>query len=225
MNNKLIIIGSSGHASVVIDALDKKGEYEIIGLIDDFEKAGTKKLSYKILGSIDELPKLLERNNCSQVFIAIGENKYRFEVQQRIKNQIPGIEYINVIHPDSIIAESVKLGKGIAIFAGTVLNANTILKDFSLINTGSIIEHNCKIGKYASIAPKSTLGGYVKVGDRAFVGMSSTISDRVRIGDFSIVGADSLVLSDIPDHTLCYGRPAKQIQSIDENYLIFKVKS
>lgn len=225
MNNKLIIIGSSGHASVVIDALDKKGKYEIIGLIDDFEEVGTKKHSYEILGSINDLASLLKDHQCNQIFIAIGEIKYRFEIQLKIEKQNPKLNYINVIHPDTILANSVKLGKGIAIFAGSILNSNTVLKDFALINTATIIEHDCVIGEFASIAPKSVLGGHVNIGDRAFIGMSSTISDRITIGNYSVVGADSFVLANIPDFTLSYGRPAKQIQRIDKNYLIFKSKS
>ena len=37
---KLFIIGSSGHAKVIIDIIMKEKKYKIVGLIDDFKKAG-----------------------------------------------------------------------------------------------------------------------------------------------------------------------------------------
>ena len=38
---KLLVIGSSGHASVLVDAIERMGGYEIAGYADDTLSSGT----------------------------------------------------------------------------------------------------------------------------------------------------------------------------------------
>jgi maltose O-acetyltransferase len=49
----------------------------------------------------------------------------------------------------------------------------------------------------------------VRIGEFVWVAGDCTILRGVHIGDHSIVGVGSLVTSDIPAHTLAYGRPAR----------------
>jgi acetyltransferase-like isoleucine patch superfamily enzyme len=44
-----------------------------------------------------------------------------------------------------------------------------------------------------------------------FLGIGSTLKDGITIGEGALIGAGSLVLSDIPPHTIAYGSPAKVI--------------
>ena len=37
---QVMIFGSGGHANVVIDLIEKQGNFEIIGLLDDFRNIG-----------------------------------------------------------------------------------------------------------------------------------------------------------------------------------------
>ncbi|MEY8214236.1 MAG: hypothetical protein RPR97_07095 [Colwellia sp.] len=54
----IIIIGSSGHAKVVIDVVQQEGKYHIVGLIDRFRKIDEETLGYKVLGKEEDLPEL-----------------------------------------------------------------------------------------------------------------------------------------------------------------------
>ena len=47
---KIVIIGSSGHAKVIIDIIEQEGKFNIIGLIDNSNGVGEFVLGYKILG-------------------------------------------------------------------------------------------------------------------------------------------------------------------------------
>lgn len=49
----------------------------------------------------------------------------------------------------------------------------------------------------------------VRIGDHTWIAADVTVLRGVEIGEHSVVGARSLVTSDIPDHTLAYGIPAK----------------
>jgi|SRR5579864_6267713 len=49
----------------------------------------------------------------------------------------------------------------------------------------------------------------VWIGDGVWIGNRATILPGVTIGDGAVVGAGSVVMSDIPDHTLAMGNPAR----------------
>lgn len=49
----------------------------------------------------------------------------------------------------------------------------------------------------------------VRLGDCVWVASDVTILRGVTIGDHCIIGTRSLVTSDVPDHTLAFGQPAR----------------
>ena len=49
----------------------------------------------------------------------------------------------------------------------------------------------------------------VRIGDHAWIASDVTVLRGVEIGAHSVIGTRSLVTSDVPDHTLAYGVPAK----------------
>lgn len=52
----------------------------------------------------------------------------------------------------------------------------------------------------------------VEIGDNCFVGMDVKIFPGVKIGKNVIVGANSIVMTDLPDYSVCVGVPAKPIK-------------
>ena len=58
--------------------------------------------------------------------------------------------------------------------------------------------------------------GEVVIGDYAWVAGDVTILRGVTIGEHSIVGARSVVLADVPAHTLVVGSPAKAVGTVGD---------
>ncbi len=56
----------------------------------------------------------------------------------------------------------------------------------------------------------------VTIGDCVWIASDVTILRGVSIGDHSVIGTRSLVLDDIPSHTLAYGHPAKPQSKIKD---------
>ena len=56
---KIVIIGSSGNAEVIIDIIEQEGKFKIIGLIDPYKGNGESVLGYKIIGEEKDLPQLI----------------------------------------------------------------------------------------------------------------------------------------------------------------------
>lgn len=218
---KLIIIGSSGHAKVLVDVFEKAGCFEILGFIDGFRNKGDSTLGYKVIGNEDDLPKLLAENNSCEIFIAIGDNWTRKQIYDRLLSLAPGLELATAIHPSAQIGKNVTIGKGVAIMAGAVVNSSSQLGDFTIVNTNASLDHDSRMGDFSSLAPGVTTGGGVEIGAFSAVGIGATVSHRITIGAHTVIGAGSLLLESCGDQELVFGSPAKVVRKreIGEKYL------
>ena len=87
--------------------------------------------------------------------------------------------------------------------------------------TGVVIGETARVGYNCSILHHVTLGGsgkrgverHPKVGDGVLLGAGSTILGNIVIGEGSQVGAGTLVIDDLPAHSVAVGVPAKIIGS------------
>ncbi|XP_041019722.1 probable serine acetyltransferase 2 isoform X2 [Juglans microcarpa x Juglans regia] len=90
--------------------------------------------------------------------------------------------------------------------------------------TGVVIGETAVVGNRVSLMHGVTLGGtgkevgdrHPKVGEGALIGASANILGNIKIGKGAMVAAGSLVLKDIPPHSMVAGIPAKVIGYVDE---------
>ena len=203
---KIIVIGSSGHAKVIIDAINKGGHYEVIGLIDDYRPIGECTLGIPIIGRVSDIASLNDIN-CNYV-IAIGDNKDRNMVYSKLLEL--RLNYINVIHPSAVIGSEVDIGVGNFIAAGAIINSGTIIGNHCIVNTGAQLDHDNMIKDFVSIAPKAALAGNVTVGRGSYIGIGSSVIEKIDIGNQTIIGAGSVVTRNIPRFKVAYGSPCKE---------------
>lgn len=210
---KLIIVGASGHAKVIIDVFEQMGTHEVLGMLDDNVPKGTEILGYPLLGRIDEIQSILSNQTGVECFIAIGDNWTRSQVANHIQALIPGIRWANAIHPFSHIGKGVVLGKGIAVLAGAVINSETTLGDFTILGSNSSLDHECKLGEFASLGPGCTVGGNVQIGQFSTVALGANIIHGIKIGAHAVIGTGATVLENFADNLVIYGTPAKKIRT------------
>ena len=208
---KVVIIGASGHGIVIADILKASPDFEVVGFIDSFKDQGTKVFDLEILGNEDSLVRLNQEFGIQSGIIGIGDNHTRKQISDKILAAIPSFRFINAIHKSAVIADSVRLGSGIAIMGGTVINPGACLEDHIIVNTKASIGHHSIIKNFASIAPGVTIGGNVSLGTGSGLSIGTIVANNIAIGDNSLVGAGSLVLRDLPDHVFAYGSPAKTV--------------
>lgn len=209
----LLILGSSGHAKVIIDIVEKQGIYNIVGLIDSFKPIGVDTFGYKNMGTEDQIQMIGSKFENLHLFIAIGDNAIRQKVYKNLVQSGMNFPYATLIHPNSIIGKNVKIGVGTVVMAGAIINPDTFLGDFVIINTSSSVDHDCYIGDFATIAPGAVLGGSVLVGKLSVVSLGASVKHGVTIGEDSIVGAGAVVINSIPDNEIHVGVPAKKLRS------------
>jgi sugar O-acyltransferase (sialic acid O-acetyltransferase NeuD family) len=219
--NKILIIGSQGHAKVIIDLIQLSELYEIVGLIDDFRSKGEIVENYHILGGIEDIPRLQTELRFSSGVIAIGDNWVRNKVYLNIMNLASNFNFISLVHPKASVAGNVVIEEGSVVMAGAVINSSARIGKHCIINTRSSVDHDSVLEDFSSIAPGVTLGGWTKIKSYSAIGIGTTIKDRITIGEHTIIGAGSLVLKDIKNLTIAYGSPCKSIRDreIGEKYL------
>jgi sugar O-acyltransferase (sialic acid O-acetyltransferase NeuD family) len=210
---RLIVIGSSGHAKVVLDVAERGGSYAVAGLLDDFQSPGTTSFGYSVLGAIDALPELRSASRVDAVFVAIGDNWLRHQVVARIQGLAPELPFAKLIHPSAQVARGVAIGQGAVVMAGAVVNSEARIGEFCIVNTQAVAEHDCVLGDYSSLAPGAILGGGVELGPFAAVCLGAKVIHRRRIGRNAVLGAGAVALEDVPDDTVAYGVPARVIRS------------
>jgi sugar O-acyltransferase (sialic acid O-acetyltransferase NeuD family) len=206
----VIVLGAGGHAKVLINAL-QLCSVAILGVTDpDPALIGQKVLGAPVIGTDD----VLENYSPQEVQLVNGLGsvclpKARSRVYDFGKKL--GFVFASVVHPAAVVAGDVRLGEGVQVMAGAVLQPGAILGENVIINTKASVDHDCIIGSHSHIAPGATLSGAVIIGIGVHLGTGASIVQGVKLGNFSLVGAGSLVLKDIPAGAKVYGCPAKVV--------------
>jgi len=205
--SSVFIVGTGGHAKVVIELFRAEGRYQIAGLIDN-DPASRSLLGIQVIGTDSDFERLHARG-MDKAFVAIGDNKTRLKIGHELERL--GFDIVNAISPTAVISPTTRLGHGIAIMAGVIINAETRIDDYAVINTRASIDHDGSIGAGAHIGPGVTLAGNVKVGALAFLGVGTHVIPTVSIGEGAIIGAGSCVVRSIPPRALARGVPARVV--------------
>ncbi len=206
MNKKVALIGYSGHAFVVADILLKKGR--TIACYCETREKDLNPYDLKYLGNENEPDILLKLHGCDYA-LAVGDNSLRKKIFSRLTKELD--MPINAIHPDASIARKVSIGNGVMLGAGSMINALARIDDGVICNSGCIVEHECRIGKFSHVAPSATLLGNVEIGESCLIGGNAVVKPGVKIGNHVTVGAGSVVLENIPNGTKVVGNPARKI--------------
>ena len=204
----VVVIGAGGHAKVVVELIRAQGRYEVVGCTDPAPARGDV-VGAPILGSDDILPDLYAQG-VRHCFVALGDNPLRMKVARQVTSL--GFELVNAVSPNAIVSPTARLGHGVAVMAGAVINAATVVEDLAIINTHSVVDHDCQIGEAAHVAPRATLAGGVRIGPLAFVGAGATIVPGVSVGESSIIGAGATVISNLGPNLVAVGVPARAVQ-------------
>ncbi len=197
---RLLVVGASGHAKVVLATAMAAG-WEPAGLLDDDpQKQGRDVLGVRVIGTTADARKV----DADAAVLAIGNSATRRELSRRL-----GLPWGTVVHPQAVIHPTVQLGEGTVVFAGVVVQPDVSIGRHVILNTGATVDHDCVVGAFAHLAPGSHLAGNVTVGEGGFLGIGVVAIPGVRIGEWTTVGAGGVVVRDLPAEVTAVGVPAR----------------
>ena len=199
--SQIIIIGASGHGKVAADIAKKNG-YKQICFLDDND-AINECDGYKIIGKTVDFIKY----DCD-FFVAIGNSKIRENILIKLANANKSIA--TLIHPNAVIADTVKIGKGTIVMAGAVINSATTIGKGCIINTCASVDHDNYIGDFSHISVGSNLAGTVNVGNNTWIGIGATVSNNISICNNCMIGAGAVVVKNLEEEGTYIGVPAKR---------------
>ena len=192
---------------MVIALVTALGE-RIGGVFDDAEATwGSKVLGVEITGPLQAASDL----RFERAVIAVGNNDER----QRIADEI-SLPWIGLVHPTAWVHESVGVGSGTVVFAGAVVQPETVLGGHVIINTAASVDHDCDIGDFAHIGPGAHLSGGVTIGQGALVGIGAVIRPGTSVGPRARIGAGAAVVADIEPGVTATGVPARTVDQRQE---------
>jgi UDP-3-O-[3-hydroxymyristoyl] glucosamine N-acyltransferase len=106
------------------------------------------------------------------------------------------------------------IGRHVRIEDNVVINRgylrNTIISDGVQIGPLSCLGNGVEIGENCLLAQGVTVAGSVNIGRDSYIWGSASVREGVSIGEGATVGMGSVILSNVPDHELWLGSPAKK---------------
>jgi sugar O-acyltransferase (sialic acid O-acetyltransferase NeuD family) len=204
----VFVFGASGHAKVVIDAIERTGRNTVLFVCDDAkDKRGGRLMGYTIVGGREEL--LARRSETHVGIVGIGDNEARMQVAAWLLSHECALT--RVVHPAASIGREVNIEDGTVVMAGCVINAGTRVGRNVIVNSGATVDHDCEVGEGAHVGPGSHICGHVTIGARTLIGAGTTVIPGVRIGSGAVIGAGSTVLTDVPDGVRAGGSPCRPL--------------
>ncbi|MDD5618347.1 MAG: acetyltransferase [Candidatus Omnitrophica bacterium] len=205
--NKIVIFGAGGHGKVILDILLEKKEKVLGFLDDDKNKIGLKINGYRVLGDLT----YLKRKKSINLALGVGNNRIREMIYRKAKGL--SINIISAIHPKAVVSKEAKIGRGVAIMAGAVVNTCVVIEDGAVVNTSASVDHDCHLGKFCQIWPGAHLAGNIKVGEFSYVGTGASVIQNITIGKNAMIGAGAVVIDNIADCVTVVGVPARIIKN------------
>lgn len=202
MSRKVIIIGGGGHAKALTEILKQQN-------VDIFAISSPKIDKNAVL--FDGLEHLLNDRDIYQfrpkeirLVNGIGSipgNSLRAEIFKKFRKD--GYEFLTVKSSSSIVSDYCRIGMGVQIMPGAMINVDAVIGDNTIVNTGALVEHDCILGESNHIAPGAVLCGGSITEANVHVGAGASVIQGVTIGECSVVGAGASVVRNLDKNMIC----------------------
>lgn len=145
------------------------------------------------------------------VVIAIGDSAVR-RAAATVCDEI-GLVPTTLVHPGVQMSQRVAIDAGSIVCAGSILTTEVTLGRHVHINVGCTVGHDVHIGDFVTISPGAHISGWVTIEENAFIGTGSTIVNGAPgkplvIGAGAVIAAGACVLASVPRGALMAGVPA-----------------
>lgn len=207
---KVVIIGAGGFGREVAWLIERINNvaptWQLLGFVDDDESKFSQKFyGLSVLGDIDWLN---QQPDDLCVICSVGKSIIRKTIVSRIR----GKRFATLIDPDVICSDSVNIGEGSIICAGSILTVDISIGSHTIINLDCTVGHDAVISDFVTVYPSVNISGNVCIESCVEIGTGSQIIQGLHIAENTIIGAGAVVIRDLPSNCTAVGSPAKPIK-------------
>ena len=207
----IIIVGGGGFAKEVI-WLANECNRKVRGVLDDsFQTHNTQVQGAIVLGDVSCW---VNYKDC-EFIIAIGSPRTRRIVLDKMLT-LGKPDFTTLIHPSVRYSNSVSIGEGSIICAGSILTADITLGKHNILNLNVTVGHECEFSDYVTVAPMAAVSGNVKLQYLVEVGTGAIIRQGLELAEGSMLGMGGVLTKNIPERMIFAGNPAKKLKEIVE---------
>lgn len=194
----LVIIGGGGHGISVFEAVTSLGEFNVMGFIDNHAKAALSRFGVKYLGTDVDLHKIISSRTSAVIGIGQIESPEprislgKMLVQRKIL--LPPI-----IAASATVSQLSIIGSGSVVLHKALVNANSKIGAFNIVNSSAVIEHGVCTEDYVHVAPGAIILGDVSIGMGSFIGAGAIVREGVKVGNRCLIGAGTFIHRDVAD--------------------------
>jgi sugar O-acyltransferase (sialic acid O-acetyltransferase NeuD family) len=203
MNDGVLLIGSGGHASVLLDMLIEQ-KINVLGYVSPLPAVNQKLFSDLHWFKSDEDILLFDKLTI-KLINGIGSlpgNTLRAHIYHKYKDL--GYSFASLVSEDAGVSRYATLEEGVQVMRGAIIQTGTSVAYNSIVNTGSVIDHDCSIGRHNHIAPGVTISGQVTSKENVHFGTGSSVIQSININENVIVGAGSTITKDVEANSIFF---------------------
>lgn len=211
-SQRIVIVGAGGLGREILATIQEcnavNRQWKVLGFLDaDPRLAGTRVSGVPVLGDDQWCG---DKNDDSLRFIcAIGDPNTRRKVVKRLLAM--DCKFTSIVHPKVHIPDSVQIGIGSVIMAGTQFTTDIEIGSHVVIYVNCSITHDVCVGDYCLIPSGCNLSGEAVLEEGVSLGVGTNILPQTRVGAWAIIGAGSVVTRDIPANVTAVGVPCRVI--------------
>lgn len=208
-NRELIVVGGGGFAKEVI-WLARDCGFNVIGLLDDNQaNHGSMVNGVAVLGDVSSWAEYRDK----QFVVAIGNPRTKKAVVHKMEAfGMP--DYATLIHPSVFMSDSVSVGRGSIICAGTILTVEIVIGEHVILNLGVTVGHESELKDFVTVAPQAAISGNVSLAETVEVGTGALIRQGLEVAVGGMVGMGAVLTKPVPENTIFAGNPARKLKEI-----------
>lgn len=205
---RVAILGAGDLGLSLKTYLEDGGAYRLAGFLDDARKPGDGVHGAEVIGAAAEASALHRKGAFDRLVYAVGYRDFARRVALFEQLRAEGIPFLGVVHPTAYVHRTARLGEGVHLFPGVIVDIACVLEDDLVLNTGVVLAHHAVVRSHSYFGPAVKVAGFTEIGRACFVGLGASIIEKISVGEGCVVAAGAVVVESAPPHALLAGVPA-----------------